>query len=255
MEVFPMVRDVPQREADNRPPAPEVSLAEVARERLRQFAEIFEGLEDYVVFSSTAMFLHGQRLGDRLQGEEWAVPPGDFDANFFTEAAWLEAARRLERAGAVFAVRGERAFPGQDIRVHRGTLDGYEFELFLRSDRIIPPVVNERAQQLYGLRVISLEDVQRQYERNLEFDTRLWREVQANASALEAARHQPESFQVLCDRFSLTEREGHEAVALWERYRVVDDQQKQEIEKKLSGLLGGLKTKTAQRLRNLSQIR
>jgi hypothetical protein len=44
-------------------------------------------------------------------------------------------------------------------------------------------------------------------------------------------------------------------VALWERYRVVDDQQKQEIEKKLSGLLGGLKTKTAQRLRNLSQIR
>jgi hypothetical protein len=250
--------DKPQVEVSNRPVTErerEAAAAERINNVLREFAQVLDGLEDYAVFSSTAMYLHGQRLGDRIPGEAWAVPPGDLDINFFTEKSWRMAGERLRQAGAVIDKDGEPLFPGQEIRVISGTLNGYPFEFFLKTARIVVEQFNERTVKLQGLRVLALEDVQRQYQNNLEFDSRLWREVQRVVAALEAAQRSPVDFEQMCEHLEVTPAEARQAITLWDAYQLTpNDQVRAELEKQLSSLIGGVKTKTAQRRKNLQQL-
>lgn len=258
MELAKLGHDVPQVATNNRPPVEGERMEspiEVANRVLKRFSQILEGLDDYVVFSSTAMYLHGQRLGDRIPGEAWAVPPGDLDVNFFNERTWRAAGERLRAAGAVIEKDGEPLFPGQDIRVISGELEGYPFEFFLKTERIVTDNFNDRAVKLHGLRVLALEDVQRQYQNNLEFDGRLWRNVQKVATALEGALRQPADFEAMCLHLGITTAEAREAITLWDAHQLALNEQVQaQIEKRLSGLLGGVKTKTAQRRKNLDEL-
>lgn len=258
MELEKLRPDALQGATDNRPPVERDLLespVEVANMALKRFSHILEGLDDYVVFSSTAMYLHGQRLGDRIPGEAWAVPPGDLDVNFFNERTWRTAGERLRAAGAIIEKDGEPLFPGQEIRVISGELEGYPFEFFLKTERIVTENFNDRAVKMHGLRVLALEDVQRQYQNNLEFDSRLWRSVQKVVTALEGALRQPADFEEMCLHLGITTDEAREAITLWDAHQLAPNEQVQaQIEKRLSSLLGGVKTKTAQRRKNLRQL-
>ena len=132
--------------------------------------------KDYVVFASTAMRLNGEKYeeGDGMLRRE---APGDLDINFFNEADFYEFVRRMDQLGATFATNedGEvvRSSTHDGAKMVQGFLNfdaeiPYQFEAFLNSSFV--PDRKEYIHDIAGLRVLTVEGLSKQYERNLAME-------------------------------------------------------------------------------------
>jgi hypothetical protein len=146
---------------------------------------IMDGIPDYVVFASTSLFLHGQKYGI----EDFAQkPPGDFDCAVQSLATLKRIRSRLSNVpGVAFDDDGRfHRFPTDEARklsgvIHVGmrTADGikkvpYEFEFFLNSF-IIPDHPQEFTENIHGMKMLDLEGLQKQYQKNLSFEGKIFK--------------------------------------------------------------------------------
>lgn len=190
---------------------PKEQQLKLINQMLEGMRESIGPVKEHVVFASTAMFLNGEELvksGDE-RGRELLEPPGDFDAAVF-KAEDLDAIRDRLRArpDVIFAnakkdldgkimrdAMGEVAyngepgkygkFPGQETKILAGQqvfdveINGksekvaYEFEVFLDTYIVPHEAATDLAIESHGLRVLNLEGLTDQYQKNLDFELKV----------------------------------------------------------------------------------
>ncbi|MBI1908138.1 hypothetical protein HYS28_01830 [Candidatus Uhrbacteria bacterium] len=159
------------------PNVPERLKREATEKALGAWRKLLADVPDYVVFASTAMYLHGTEHGI----DELDVPPGDFDVAVMNKQTL---ARLAERFGNVDEITLDhdgqpRRFVGEDSMRMSGTLaipmesDGKEFTLlqpfeFYYNSVIVTPRVLRTIEHARGFRVLGMEGLQAQYGNNLK---------------------------------------------------------------------------------------
>lgn len=257
--------------------APEIK-AEVTDTALDLMRDVFSGIDDYVIFASTAMYLQGRERGiDTLD-----VPPGDLDVAVSSE----ETLKRVrERLGNVPGVRFDNSgrfkqFKGEDAKVLSGTITmkvntsegrktfSYPFEVFYQS-RMVKNETASKGEKLRGLNVLNLEGLQKQYGENLKFESR----VQQSADEVAKFLANPEIAQRL--QAELAKAEPDPWVGELKKSLQLSDQDlqnfykikaemdaakadgtfdKKAFDSKLATTLAGLKTKIPKRLKNVMEV-
>ncbi len=174
---------------------------------------VLDGVQDYTVFASTSLYLHGQKYGIK---ELAAQAPGDFDCAVESMQTLVRIRSKLSNVpGVEFENNGDFfKFPTDEARklggvIHVGlrTAEGikkvpYEFEFFLNSF-IIPDKPDEYQENIHGMKMLSLEGLQKQYQRNLSFEGKVFEETGHVVKFL----LQPEIETIL--RAAIAEKQAH----------------------------------------------
>ena len=229
---------------------------------------------DYVVFASTALYLHGKESGIA----ELDVPPGDFDA----AVASIEDLKDLRTAignvpGSHFENNGDWkrfsdgaiALQGH-ITMEVPTSEGmvkadYPFEIFYNSF-IISDRIMEQSQRVDGLNALSLEGLQMQYFENLKLESKVGASVRETAKFLlnpkvEKMMKQSETHPTakkLAKRLQLSTKdinEFYEARDSITGERALTEDEMGELQGEMARTLSGLKTKLEKRKRDLDRLR
>lgn len=254
----------------------------VTEQGLAIMREILRNVSDYVVFASTAMYLHGQAKNI----EEFNELPGDFDVAVSKQET-LDRIRDLliNVPGIEFDNEGKyRRFPGEDavilsgiIPIKAGTSDGekiveYEFEVFLNS-RLIQERVMDQKKFICGFNVLTLEGLRNQVVNSLSFETKveeastkivtflLERESRIR-NELEQWKRDEANFVPSDELIELTHRFRLSPQNLVDFFNEVDDYRALNADENpevatssMAKILAGQKTKVKKRLRNLETIK
>lgn len=189
---------------------PEEVKKAVTNRGLEILRSALHGLDGYIVFASTAKYLHGVSKGI----EELQKAPGDFDLAVFDDETLDRIRDRFMNETNVEFLNVEptesekaekklylskddvqsgravtaKAFPGESSRVLKGRLlikmdtalgEGpnqrtfsIPFEIFSRTN-VIEPQLKRYEETVGGLRTLSLEGLEKQYTRSLEKESRV----------------------------------------------------------------------------------
>ncbi len=170
--------DVIDLESPETPPEIRMAAADAGIALMR---DVLNGIDDCVVFASTALYLQGIQRGIT----EFQVPPGDFDAAVTQEQTLRRIQERISNVpGATFENDGQwkkmggeaQLLSGQiimDIQTPHGEKRvAYPFEFFLNTF-IADKRVLQYQENLSGLNVLTMEGLQNQYLNNLNFELRV----------------------------------------------------------------------------------
>lgn len=252
--------------------------------------EIFRGIPDYAVFASGALYLQGKEKGI----DELAVAPGDFDAVVGSDATLNEIKKRLEMvAGVTFENDGDYIPVDQGkskklkgvITMEMDSADlgrrqfEFPFEVFT-TGRIIDQEMLREREKVGGMNVLTLEATKRQYQRNLEFESR----VKVSVDSLVKAMQEPlmkERVQKALERWKVTAKAGEpyvpeegfdllveltnelkmspqELLMLYETVEAIegekDEKEREPMVSHLSELASGEKTKVEKRVQKLEKL-
>ncbi len=162
---------------------------------LTQIRDALQDIPDYVVFASTARFLQGMKRDiDSLK----EVFPGDLDVAVESLDSLNEIRRRLRNIpGVKFANKGRyKRYKGEEVRRLGGVLqvevqgaDGpvkvdYPFEFFYKSIMVDPQAFQRRKDTAFGFKVLTLQELRKQYDRNLRHESRVFRNTKEVAEFL-----------------------------------------------------------------------
>jgi hypothetical protein len=154
--------------------------------------DVLKGIDDCVVFASTALYLQGLERGI----VEFQIPPGDFDASVTQEQTLKQIQERLSNVPNVEfhndgkwkrIVGDSQVLSGQiimDIQTPLGEQRvAYPFEFFLRTFITDESILRHR-ENVRGLNVLTMEGLQQQYLNNLKFELRISENTEAVARYL-----------------------------------------------------------------------
>lgn len=239
--------------------------------------EVLRGIDDCVVFASTALYLQGMSrdIAD-LQ-----VPPGDFDATVAKEETLSHIQERLTNVpGVEFDNDGKwkKLAGGADVLTGKIVMTiqtssgekhvAYPFEFFLRT-MIADASVLRHQERLSGLNVLTMEGLQKQYFNNLRFESRVGMSTERVATflmdpsierqlqAFVSGTDDPEA-QKMLDDLCLTKEDVHKFYEARNEMMTSLSQSGEQLEERLSDLatlLSGFKTKIPKRQKNLEQLR
>lgn len=241
---------------------------------IRLFREILSGLSDYAVMSSTALYLHDKKAGQRP-----ARPPGDFDAVVFSEKTLQTIIDRLSLAGAIFRERDRdtvikkgspiRVMPDHEAKVVTGyfpmDLAGeggkYKFEFFYNTQVAPQDIIRHRTEKLAGLNVLTKEGLQFQYQQNLRMEQRIGQAEDEVVDFLLTQRDDLESYEwyrwAVLEELSLSQKELDKFYSLVEEKNKADSLLvKKDLQNQITSLLsGGFTEKVSERLVKLEKLR
>ncbi|MBI4714067.1 hypothetical protein HY771_02695 [Candidatus Uhrbacteria bacterium] len=249
----------------------------VADAGIKLMREVLRGIDGYVVFASTGLYLQGTARGL----EDLQIPPGDFDVVVETDKDLKLIQERLrnvpgvrfENNGKWKPMSGGAQVLSGDVLMTLKTTAGekkirYPFEFYLDTF-IADQNIIQHKDQLAGLNVLSLEGLQQQYLNNLQFESRVGKRVEEVARFL----LEPEIERMILGSFQSGEKnqdveEIMESLSLNRDeienfYKIRDEMfpslslSGEELEEKLSKVavvLSGYKTKLPKRLKNVQQI-
>ncbi len=247
---------------------PKEEQYQIIDQLLEGMREAIGPVKEYAVFASTAMYLNGENIvkaGDK-RGRDLMQPPGDFDVAVF-KLEDLDAIRERLRSmpDVIFAnAKKDRdgqmkrdaegkvvydgepgdygTFPGQDTQILAGQrvfdveLDGkkekvaYEFEIFLNT-RVVPQrAARELAVESHGLRVLDLEGLKEQYQRNYDYEVKVDEHV--NKTVAELHKNTPEAKRFKAEILGIQSRDQAEAQDIEEGDDIaLTDETRAELEK------------------------
>lgn len=160
-------------------------------------ASLFQGIDEYAVFAGTAFYLHTKEIeGIPANLKE---PPGDLDVHIWSKTALDRFTQRIENMKAnpqVLKVHysndGQlKRLQGQETQKLSGYIDfllpeeqetegqkyRYHFEVFFNergSDYLFDTQMKKTTEKkMGGIRVLSLEGLQRQYGKNAQMEYRV----------------------------------------------------------------------------------
>jgi hypothetical protein len=261
------------------------SKFETTDKSLELMRQVLHEIPDYLVFASTAMYLHGKEKGI----EELVVPPGDLDIAVGSRRSLDRMRERLANVpGIKFDNQGKfQRFPGEDARKLSGEIpiemkvDGKDtvvnvpFEAFYRSNIVTKDIMRHQ-EKVRGLNILNLEGLQRQYLANVLveskvkqstdklvdkltnpfFESTLRKQLDNVTSGKQA---EPEHWvSELLQQLDLTTEELQEFYQekdKFEKSAIKDPAAKAEYDKKITGLLAGRKAKLPKRIKNIEQLK
>jgi len=272
-------KKLPEDVYDELPPEVQFEVTDKAIDVAR---DVFQGLDNYVVFASTAKYLQGKDKGH----EDWSdEPPGDLDISVGDLDELQRVQERLVNVPGVkfFGSSEVHKMPGEDVYRLAGTIPitierngqkesvPYKFEVFCQS-RIVNKDISRHKEKLRGINVLNIEGLERQLMSNIAFESKIKREVDKVKEYL----NDPEVRKDIVDskgkisnsdvtieamqQFDLTKvklKRFYKLMSDYTEEKLQDPEQREAFEKEVSTLLAGpaLKVKLAKRYRDLEDIR
>lgn len=189
---------------------PEEAQREAIEKTLDNLREVFQGLRNYTLFGSAALYMNGRRLAERgtTLDAEIERTPGDIDIAVFKRDEMLELAKRLARVpGVELKNNGQpKRLAGEDAYRLKGVMEvpveiegektmvKYPIEAYLHSNIVTDRVANGTVRRMEGLNVLNLEGLRRQYERNLSVEGRIDENVEKMTNFLESSHPEAQAF-------------------------------------------------------------
>lgn len=267
------------------PELPEEVREQATEIGLSAMRSALKGIDDYVVFASTAMYLQGKKFDIA----ELQVLPGDFDAAVSDIKTLEEIRGRLQQLpGVEFENEGKFKRIGSDnAQVLAGRINlgvevngkmqaiGYPFEIF-QGSRMVTPDVQKNSTEASGLRVLNLEGLQQQYLNNLKFEQAVGKSTSEVADFLlndavedsvrgelktalaKAETGEPHEvspkLRGIMEGLSLSPDELEDFYEQVDAMRAEGEIDPQDLAVKTSRILAGFKIKIPKRLKNVSEL-
>ncbi len=258
---------------------PEDRRNEIVRKGIDFFRDVFTGIDDYTVFASTAMFLHGEKFDEA----ELQKSPGDLDISIDSKQSFREIASRLSdnksvvfdapsdddmRDGMFFisSLDGAAILRGSVMLDHEGQLYEYPFEIF--QDSVMVPKENRYRHRISGMNVLTPEGLKIQYAKNLNLEKRIDASVRELERFFFDSGYRTEvtsieelmsshgiSIDILTEALDLSEEEIRDVYKLRASFLAGGNGMlKEKYAKELERIFGGLKTKIEKRRGDLETL-
>lgn len=256
---------------------PEIKRA-AADAGLALMREVLRGIDGYVVFASSARYLHGKAKD--IPGFD--TPPGDFDGAVWDHDTLRNIQERLsnvpgvrfDRDGKWKRMGGGAEVMGGEVIMEVDTSTGrqkvaYPFEFFYDTF-IVTQDIRRQRETVSGLQTLSLDGLQQQHFNNLRFENRVGAntqqvakflvnpEVETQLKGILSGDKDPAA-EAMLKRLDLTQND------LQEFYRMRDhivttsfSKSGDVLEERISDLailLSGFKTKIPKRIKDIELLR